>query len=335
MNKAAYGKRFTVVMIVAALSAATAMGCAGGALTTREKAAGWEKLKWEKLKWEGIPKTKDGAPRNTGKVGIVGKNNVWFSFSGDNLAHWDGKSFKAFKYEKPGKRADIRNFVINSEKDIWAFGDNGLSLHYDGSKWKNVKNPLTGKGRREGRLWGSGCPTPKKCFSGSRSGDLVEWDGSSWKFAAKAGEPPAEGARIYAMQFPSKNLGYMAGEAFFAKWDGKAWKKLDVEAPRMYDMSLLSKDYGWAVGDGGAFFKFDGKTFTRVNVKGSFFRMRGVGCLSKDNCWAVGDAGAAFNWDGKGWKKVKMGTFDRLNSVRFGHGHGFIVGQKGLILQSK
>ena len=40
MKKDAYSKRFAVIIIVWVLSAVTAMGCAGGALTTREKAAG-------------------------------------------------------------------------------------------------------------------------------------------------------------------------------------------------------------------------------------------------------------------------------------------------------
>lgn len=291
---------------------------------------GLKAAEWDKLTWDKAPKDKKGVLRTANVIGIVGKNNVYFGFSGSKLVHWNGKSFKNVKFkriEKEGKklRMDIRNFVINSEKDIWAFGDNGLALRYKGKKWKNVETPFTGKGRREGRLWGAGCPKPNMCFAGTRGGALIQWDGKAWK----KGESPAEGARIYAMQFPSKSVGWMTGEAFFASWDGKKWKRADIEAPRIYDMTIYSKDFGWAVGDGGAFFKYDGKTFTKVNVKGSFFRMRSVGCSSKSNCWAVGDAGAAFKWDGKGWTKVKLGTFDQLSRVKFGHGQGFIAGAKG------
>ncbi|MCH8055544.1 MAG: hypothetical protein IH857_05255 [Deltaproteobacteria bacterium] len=293
--------------------------------------AGWEIVKWDK-----VPKNSKGKPENGGTIAIVGKDNVYFTFSGSHIIHWDGKGFREQKHKYTGaERWAIRQLVANSEKDIWAFGDNGLALHSDGKKWKAVKNPLTGTGRREGRLWGSGCATPNKCFSGSRSGHLIEWDGSSWKLVSKSGEPPAGGSRIYAIEFISENNGWMAGEALMAKWDGKGWKKTNIEVPRIYDMAFVGSDFGWIVGDGGAFFKFDGKTWTKVDVKGSFFRMRGVGCSSKDDCWAVGDAGAAFQWDGKGWTKVKLGTFNRLSNVKFGHGHGFIVGQKGTILQWK
>jgi hypothetical protein len=290
---------------------------------------------WEKLDYK-APKDKEGNPEGVNTVAIAGKNNAYFGVGGSRLVHWDGKSFKEIKHANTGnEKWDIRNIVINSEKDIWVFGDNGLSLHYDGKKWHGIKNPMTKKGRREGRLWGSGCATPSKCFAGSRAGDLIEWDGKEWKLIAKAGDPPAEGARIYAMAFPSKSEGWMAGEAFVAKWDGNKWTKTEADVPRIYAMTTVGGDSGWMVGDGGAFFKFDGKAWSKFDVKGSFFRMRGVSCGSKDNCWAVGDAGAAFQWDGKGWKKVKIGTFDQLSRVDIAHGLGFMVTDKGAIYKLK
>lgn len=291
---------------------------------------------WAKLDYK-PPNDKEGNPEGVNTVAIAGKNSVYFAVGGSRLIHWDGKSFsKPAKHSNLGNdKWDIRNIVVNSEKDVLVFGDNGLILRGSGTSFKEIKNPFWKKGRREGRLWGSGCATPTKCFAGTRAGDLIESDGDNWKTISKAGEPPAEGARIYSMAFTSATEGYMAGEAFFAKWDGKKWTKLDVEAPRIYDLTILGNDFGWAVGDGGAFFKFDGKTFEKVTVKGSFFRMRGVSCAAKDNCWAGGDAGAAFHWNGSEWKKVKIGTFDRFNRVALGHGLGFMVTDKGGIYKLK
>jgi hypothetical protein len=288
---------------------------------------------WEKVTWGDAPKTKKGDPVNGNTAAIVGKNNTFIAFASNHLVHFDGKNFKEIKHKYTGKsKWDGRNFVINSEKDVWLFGDNGLAMHYNGSEWKLAKTPVTGIGRREGRLWGSGCAKPDLCFAGTRDGRLVQMDGMAWKEVKPS---PADGARIYSIQCPSENMCWMAGEAFFAKWDGKAWTRADIEAPRIYDMEILGNDFGWAVGDGGAFFKYDGKTFTKVNVKGSFFRMRGVSCESKSDCWAVGDAGAAFKWDGNGWTKVKLGTFDQLSRVKLAHGQGIIVGTKAQIYTLK
>ncbi|MFQ5683935.1 MAG: hypothetical protein ACE5HC_11765 [Candidatus Binatia bacterium] len=289
---------------------------------------------WEKVTWD-APKSKKGKTQGGGPIGFVGKNDAYLGFGGSHLYHWNGKSLKEIKHKHTGsKKWDLREFVVNSKKDIWAFGDNGLSLHFTGKKWTNVKNPLTGKGRRPGRLWGAGCISPSKCWAGSRAGDLIEWNGSSWKLVSKSGEPPAEGSRVYAMGFTSAKNGWMVGESLVAKWDGKAWKKQGTEVPRIYSMHL-GKDYGWLVGDGGAFFRLEGGAWKKFNVKGSFFRMRGVSCTSKSNCWAVGDAGAAFKWDGKSWTKVKLGTFARMSRIKFAYGQGLIVGGKGLIFQWK
>ena len=185
---------------------------------------------WTKMDYT-TPKDKEGNPEGINTVAIAGKNDVYIAVGGSRLIHWDGKSFsKPVKHSNVGNgKWDIRNIVVNSDKDILAFGDNGLILRGSGTKFSEIKNPFWGKGRREGRLWGSGCATPDKCFAGTRAGDLIESDGNDWKTISKAGEPPAEGARIYAMAFPSKSEGWMAGEAFFAKWDGNKWARLDVE----------------------------------------------------------------------------------------------------------
>jgi len=46
-----------------------------------------------------------------------------------------------------------------------------------------------------------------------------------------------------------------------------------------------------------------------------------------------GNAHPQIVYDGKDWKKVKLGTFGRFNRVKFGHGHGFIAGEKGVVYQ--
>ena len=33
--------------------------------------------------------------------------------------------------------------MVNAADDIWVFGDDALSLHYDGKEWTRVDNPLS------------------------------------------------------------------------------------------------------------------------------------------------------------------------------------------------
>lgn len=218
---------------------------------------------------------------------------------------------------------------MNSKRDIWGFGDDGLSLHYDGRRWKRIKNPLTGLGRRKGRLWGSACARPDLCFAGSRQERLIRWDGRRWKEVPS----PVPGRRIYAMEFLSRTQGWMAGESFFARWNGRQWRRQTVRAPWIYNLAFADAKLGWAVGDKGAFFRYAGGTFARMQINGSRSRLRGVSCASPYHCWAVGNDGAAFRWDGRKWERIDLGTSRNLNEVALGHGVGFIVGDDALIFK--
>ena len=69
----------------------------------------------------------------------------------------------------------------------------------------------------------------------------------------------------------------MVGEGFFARWDGKDWKKADMtDVPRVYDLAVIGNDWGWAVGDHGALFQYDGAAWKKVDVPGSLFRLRAI-----------------------------------------------------------
>lgn len=287
---------------------------------------------WKRLSWNGIPKDKKGEPVDVSAIGRVGEDHVYLAFSDSHLVRWDGREFKEIEHEETGSRDwDIRNFLVNSAYDVWAVGDNGLALHYDGVAWNKVETPLRGMGRLEGRLWGAGCAKPDLCFAGTPDGRLIQWNGKAWQEIRS----PVDGERIYGMVFPTGRSGWMVGENFFARWDGKSWKKTEIEAPRLYAVAMVGPDFGWAVGDRGAFFRYRGGTWRKVEVKGSFFRMRDLSCSSVEKCWAVGEAGAAFKWDGRAWARVRIGTFHRLTRVSLGEDQGFIGGDKGILFEQE
>ena len=114
-------------------------------------------VEFKKLpKWKDAPKNDEGQMRGANTLLILGKKNIYFGWSGGAMAHYDGKKFKGIKLPQKGNKWNIRNFVKVSKNDIWAFGDNGYILHSTGKGWKQIDNPLKGKGRREARLWGAG-----------------------------------------------------------------------------------------------------------------------------------------------------------------------------------
>ena len=290
-------------------------------LTTAAWGAAWEKVSWS------APDAGKKPPPGVNAIAILDRNNAYVGASDGRLLHWDGQRLKPM--EHPAK-VSPRKFVVNADDDIWVFGDDALSLHYDGKEWTRVDNPLSRRKASEGRLWGAGCAARDRCFAGTRDGRLIEWDGRKWRNARS----PVDQERIYAMQFSSPHAGWMVGEGFFARWDGNDWKKADVAGvPRMYDLAVIGNDWGWAVGDHGTLFEYDGANWQKVEVPGSLFRLRAITCASRSACWAVGEAGAVFGWNGVRWERTRLGTPERLTAVAMRQGTALLAGDRGTLFR--
>ena len=288
-------------------------------------AAAWGAA-WEKISWT-APAAGKKQPPGVNAIAVLGRENAYLATSDGRLLHWDGRRLKAVDH--PAK-VSPRKFVVNAPDDVWVFGDDALSLHYDGKAWTRVDNPLSRRKLSQGRLWGAGCAAPDRCFAGTRDGRLIEWDGRKWRDARS----PVDKTRIYGMQFSSPRSGWMVGEGFFARWNGKDWRKADMtDVPRMYDLAVIGNDWGWAVGDHGALFEYDGAAWKKVDVPGSLFRLRAIACASRSACWAAGEAGAVFGWDGTRWQRTRLDSPGRLTAVAVGDGTALLGGDRGALFR--
>lgn len=286
---------------------------------------------WRPVELE-FPKVEDAKTLNITALGIAGAGNFYLATSDSRLYRWDGKAVEEIKHDESGNPEwVIRNIVVNADDDIWAFGDNGFSLRFDGESWQAVRNPLTGIGQRKGSIWAAACADRDQCFAGSQEGRLIRWDGTRWDDVLS----PAKDERIYGIQLTSPDSGWMAADGFLASWNGKRWTKADLEdVPRMYDVALIGRDWGWAVGDAGTVFKYDGEEWQEIEIKGSFFRLRSIACASKTECWAAGEAGAVFRWNGTQWERVRLGTINRLTTVKVTANKALIAGDKAALFVS-
>ena len=125
-------------------------------------AAAWGAA-WEKISWT-APAAGKKQPPGVNAIAVLGRENAYLATSDGRLLHWDGTRLKAVDH--PAK-VSPRKFVVNAPDDVWVFGDDALSLHYDGKGWTRVDNPLSRRKLSEGRLWGAGCATPDRCFAGN------------------------------------------------------------------------------------------------------------------------------------------------------------------------
>lgn len=97
-----------------------------------------------------------------------------------------------------------------------------------------------------------------------------------------------------------------------ARDSGRAsrWNRVDgerdvLDAPTpLRAITARASDDVWAVGDGGAAWRFDGAAWARVET-GVTADLRDVWSLSRDDAWAVG-SNAALHWDGAAWRRVAL-----------------------------
>ncbi|MEZ4225523.1 MAG: hypothetical protein R3B13_31515 [Polyangiaceae bacterium] len=119
-------------------------------------------------------------------VGGSGKND------GDaTLLHYDGMSWQSVALPAMQKSGVNALFKVwgTSASNVYAVGQKGAVLHYDGSEWKEE---LAGASDDLIALWGTG-PKDIVAVGGRAIGIASVWDGSSWKTESLAPLPGLNG----------------------------------------------------------------------------------------------------------------------------------------------
>jgi hypothetical protein len=107
---------------------------------------------------------------------------------------------------------------------------------------------------------------------------------------------------IWDVDLLSRNDGWAVGErGRIAHWNGVLWS--DVPSPTslgLHGIDMVSPTDGWAVGDSGVIVRWEGKRWSLYPA--SLPNLRAVTMLSANDGWAVG--WGIFHWDGMTWQAV-------------------------------
>ena len=91
---------------------------------------------------------------------------------------------------------------------------------------------------------------------------------------------------------------------------------------------------GWAVGDGGAIFRWSDKAGWRKETSPVDSVLRAVAAIRKNRAWAVGNGGTILRWDGSSWDKIDSPVTEDLLAIHFGPRNiGWISGENGLAIR--
>ena len=237
-----------------------------------------------------------------------------------------------------------------SSTDVWAVGNYGSIIHWDGSLWKNVTSPTKAfikdvdmLGSSEGYALVSGCAPPHSGYLNNHS--IIRWDGTEWTNITIRGW-------FTSIDMVSSFDGWVVGTAGTrVRWDGLNWNYDDpvtyqMEFPngnfvemtlneRLESVDMVSSTDGWAVGWRGTIIHWNGTSWNIVDSP-EIFEYRtiwSVDMVSSTDGWAVGDEGRIIHWDGANWDSVTSPTTKHLFCVDMIDSlEGWAVGSDGCII---
>lgn len=264
-------------------------------------------------------------------------------------------------------------YAVNGSgpSDVWAVGDNGTILHYDGRTWRAVPSGVSE------RLTGVWAASPGEAWVSGTNGALLRWDGKAW---GPAGQPAAityahaVTGWVDSVGAAPKSVVWFTDGASPIRVSGDQWLRETLPQSAFTFASVWADASGalWAVGSGGSLSRLAAGEWTpfstgstnrfvavhgdeqgnvwaaseqaeivRVDTKGvssgfatdAAMGLSGIHAFGASNAWAVGGAGTLLRFDGSKWTSRASGTsFDLLAVWGAAPGDVWLVGDRGTIV---
>jgi hypothetical protein len=203
----------------------------------------------------------------------------------------------------PVTTAALRSVWAISATNVWAVGDQGTVIHYDGTAWTQLQ---TGANDDFSAVWASG-PNDVWVAGGywsptMTSGVLLRFNGSTWT-TVKRGP-----VRLNAIWGTAANDVWMVGDSGAVQhWDGAALQSFPTNTTLdLVDISGVSKTQIYVAGASGLLLSWDGTAWSTVPT-GGFGGLTSVVAFSPTLAWVMGGNGQFLRYDGTNWSSSNLG----------------------------
>ena len=133
----------------------------------------------------------------------------------DGLFRWDGRAWR-FVRSVPER---MHRLWASGPADVWAIGEAGLVMHWDGSRWseKRLAGDLVSIwGRARDDIWINGC-----------ADRFYHWNGAAWSHVPSP--VPVEYAGVCPVLWGASATDVSAFDGrYFLRWNGAAWRNARV-----------------------------------------------------------------------------------------------------------
>lgn len=249
-----------------------------------------------------------------------------------------------------------------AESDLWAVGEAGYILHYDGSAFSLVQSPTTNTLRA---IWGT---SSNDLWAVGANGTLLHYSGASWMAVPS---PGGSTSAMYAIAGSSSNNIWAVGAAgalwhYDGNWSqvtsgvaydlygvyvsaaevllvgsggqvlrrdaAQQWNAVGVSTAVLRAIAGKADGSVFTVGDSGTMQHFDGNTLQPLpGYPGA--QLRAIYTRATDDAWVAGSDGALFRFDGTTLARQAVPTSQTLNAVFApSQDSAWAVGDRGTIV---
>jgi hypothetical protein len=195
-----------------------------------------------------------------------------------------------------------------SATDIFAVGNFGTVIHYDGKTWSGTSvnaNTLYA-------VWGSFLTSPMNLrpddvYAVGANGAIIHYDGTGWTSMSSPTQKDLHG--IWG-SWPSDIYAVGAGGTILL-YNGTAWTQVTSNTEQdLYAVWGRSPGDVYAVGAGATIMHYDGTSWTSATDLSSNETLVGMsGSLTTSELFVVGAEGSIWQFDGTSWNSNSVNTY--------------------------
>ena len=187
----------------------------------------------------------------------------------------------------------------SSGSDVFAVGQGGIILHYNGSAWSAMTSPVTGNLYS---VWGS---SGRDVFAVGDAGKILHYDGSAWSTMTS----PATGYVFSVWGTSSSNVyavGYDGVKGTIFNYNGTSWGAIPIGAgPALRAVWGSDNSHVFAVGDSATILFYNGSIWSAMASGGTTDQLIGVwGSSSSDVYVTSQTTPEIFHYNGTAWSQT-------------------------------
>jgi len=204
-----------------------------------------------------------------------------------------------------GSTAHLYGIWGSSASDVFAVGNSGAILRYNGSTWSAMTSGTT---RYLRGIWGS---SASDVFAVGTGGTILYYDGAAWGIMTSG-----TANDLHAVWGASDSDVFAVGVGgTILHYDGYTWSPM-ISGTTNWLRAVwgTSGSDVFAMGDSGIILHYDG-TFWNPLTSGTTANLCGVWGTSGSDVFAVGASGAVLHYDGSSWTAMTSGTTNTLYAI--------------------